>query len=883
VPLYDRWTATSKLFDNGDGTMTAEVYSEPVQVPDPASETGWADVDTSLQPTSDGLEPDQTAAQISFSDGTDDAAPLATVSQDGASVSVGMDGDIPAPTVEGDTATYPEVAPGVDETLQAKAQGYEVNFEVASASDAPATLEVPLALDGLSASLGSDGSLVLTDSSGTVVGGAEPAQMWGSATDPATGEPAVQQPVPTTLVTGPDGPVLVLTPDYSDPALDFPLTIDPAVNLSLSLDTYVRSDTPTSSYGSASTLRSGLYTSGGGIHRTLIAFDRAAIAGTHVLAATLTVHETDSSSCTPSQVDVVEVTSTVTGAPTWNNQPTVGAAYASASAAMGHNGTCPAGDLSLSTGGAGGTSLADLIQLWSDSTTVPAQLELRADNETSTNSGKAFTSSDAGSGGPVLSVTYNSFPDVPSGLYAGEDLGPLELHGVFSDPDGGTGVVEYTIYDDTHDAVLQVSGEEVPSGQDSSYTLTDDDLALIPDGADYTWTARSFDGTDHSGFTDEVAMKKDLCILSEFIDTSRPPTRTIQYSSFSNGELSIPLYMDEYAPGTSTAPGPALFIVHGGGWVQGCRRTDNLEAWTYSKVYGFDVFAIDYRLACLGDEETYSQDVLAMCGWNYQRTDGGLPAGAKDVGDAIAFLKDDPDPEQDFPHWDGTHVAALGTSAGGTVLLTAVALAATASEADRLPDVVATWSAKTEFATFDTTPTDPDPWGSDDTCDHAKPQGLQNCWRGVDHYLDAFDAQGNPTCGFPIDQNSTDVDPDNPTETDCTDDPQSWVDASPRSEWDTATYPEFPAVLIVNGGGTPGEETGENNDPNNYDRAEVVTLEDVLELYQDLVINFGSAAGLCVVDTKIHGAKYEYLPCDDDTENTVFESTDNFITTNWPT
>ena len=41
-------------------------------------------------------------------------------------------------------------------------------------------------------------------------------------------------------------------------------------------------------------------------------------------AASLTVHETDSSSCVASKVDVYEVTGAVSGGQTWVNQPTVG-------------------------------------------------------------------------------------------------------------------------------------------------------------------------------------------------------------------------------------------------------------------------------------------------------------------------------------------------------------------------------------------------------------------------------------------------------------------------------------------------------------------------------------------------------------------------------
>src|SRR5439155_27199873 len=199
--------------------------------------------------------------------------------------------------------------------------------------------------------------------------------------------------------------------------------------------------------------------------------------------------------CTASQVDVVKVTSTVTGAPTWNNQPTVGGIYASASAAMGHSTSCPAGDLSLSSGGANGTSLADLVQLWSDGTTVPAQLELRAHNESSTTSGKAFTSSEGGSNGPVLAVTYNSFPAVPTTLWTERnDDGAYTLHGTFSDPDGGTGWVTYTVTDATTNTVVLAGspGAVVASGADSHLDLPG---GTINDTDSYTFTAQASDGT----------------------------------------------------------------------------------------------------------------------------------------------------------------------------------------------------------------------------------------------------------------------------------------------------------------------------------------------------------------------------------------------------
>jgi len=205
VPRYDLWTPTTQVFDNGDGTFSATVGSGPIQAPDPTSDTGWSAINTDLLATQDGLEPQSTDADIAFSDGTDDTAPVASVSQDGVSLSIASSGDLPAPAISGDTATYADVSPGVDETLHATAQGFEASYVIDSPADAPASIDVPLNVQGLTASLDGQGGLVLTDPVGNQVGGADPAVMYGSQMDPDTGLPTVQQVVPATLVEGQDG------------------------------------------------------------------------------------------------------------------------------------------------------------------------------------------------------------------------------------------------------------------------------------------------------------------------------------------------------------------------------------------------------------------------------------------------------------------------------------------------------------------------------------------------------------------------------------------------------------------------------------------------------------------------------------------------------
>jgi hypothetical protein len=408
TPLYDRYTPTTEVFDNGDGTLTAIIHAGPVQAPDAASETGWSPIDVTLQATPDGLVPELTDAAIQFSSGSE-AAPMATVEQDGTSLSVGWDGEVPAPTVEGDTATYPALLPGVDATLQAKPQGFEVSFVVASPQDAPAHLQIPLAVDGLDASLTEEGALVLTGADGEQVGGAEPARMWGAAVDPDTGEPAIQALVPTTLTDGPDGMVLELSPDpafFTDPALTYPVVIDPAVDLTMLSDAYVDSSHPTTGYGLSSQLRAGLF--GTATYRSFIAFDRNALIGQYIDSATLTLHQVGAYSCTASQVDLYSLQSTGQIPVTWNNQPAAGDVYATATAAHGASGSCPAADVAFEGGGTDGATLADLVQLWAEGTVVPAGVELKADSETDPNGAKVFDSSEAGSTGPVLSVTYSA-------------------------------------------------------------------------------------------------------------------------------------------------------------------------------------------------------------------------------------------------------------------------------------------------------------------------------------------------------------------------------------------------------------------------------------------------------------------------------------------
>ena len=501
IPLTDRWTPTSQLWqDPVSGALTLHAWSQPAQALSPDSPTGWAPLDLSLvESSSDGFSPDTAAAQVTFADGTDDSAPVATLAQNDTSLSVDLDSSsgVPAPTIDGNTASYSSVQPGVDASLTATPGGMEISYLIDSAADAPATLDVPLHLDGLTASIAIDGSLVLTDSSGTQVGGAAPAQMWGAATDPSTGEPTIEQTVPATLVDGVGGPVLELTPDpsfWSTPGLTFPVEIDPVVSLTLLLDTTVDSVHQSTNYGSSTALRSGLFT-GGAIDRAYIGFDRTAIAGKHITDASLQLQETGAGSCNLTQVDIYSVTSASAPPLYWTNRPPLGTMYASGSTNDGCTGH-PAATETFSGGGASGHSLKDLVQLWSNGTATPAMVGIKADDESTMNADKTFTSSDAGANGPMLSVTYHSDPDVPTNLSVTDaGLDPVILHATFSDADGVGGHVVYTIYDRLGNTVISGSGTAVANGQDSPYTVPPGTLYY---DTIYSISAQAVSGIYHS-------------------------------------------------------------------------------------------------------------------------------------------------------------------------------------------------------------------------------------------------------------------------------------------------------------------------------------------------------------------------------------------------
>ena len=82
-------------------------------------------------------------------------------------------------------------------------------------------------------------------------------------------------------------------------------------------------------------------------------------------------------------MDAYDAASSWGSSVTWNTKPSTGTLYASTTAAKGFSSSCPAGSISLSTGGSGGHTLADLVQAWADGQANDGMI-LRAASETDT-------------------------------------------------------------------------------------------------------------------------------------------------------------------------------------------------------------------------------------------------------------------------------------------------------------------------------------------------------------------------------------------------------------------------------------------------------------------------------------------------------------------
>jgi hypothetical protein len=360
------------VYGNPDGyTFTLEESAVPVRVAKPGG--GWQAPDATLEVRSDGtVAPRAAAVEMEFSGGGE-SDPLVTISERGRSLQLGWPGKLPAPQLDGTSALYQEVLPGVDLKMTASTEGFRhvlvVKTPEAAAGEELKRIDYSLKARDLDIFEGKAGNLTAVDDDGNRVFRAPPAQMWDSAGAAgaagtqtmnfttsavgATGAEEASDPVENSASSeegvepGPSDTVVRMDVEVTEDALSvvpdgdmlskteasaFPLYIDPSVTWNESERTLLRNDGYESygwgngsdgqgkGAGKCGTWNS-YYCGPGYVQRLYFEFSPSSLKGKKVLDATFRVTEPWAFQCDPRWVDLVRTKDNISSSTTWASRP----------------------------------------------------------------------------------------------------------------------------------------------------------------------------------------------------------------------------------------------------------------------------------------------------------------------------------------------------------------------------------------------------------------------------------------------------------------------------------------------------------------------------------------------------------------------------------
>lgn len=388
-------TDSSQVFANPDGTFTREMNAAPVRAR--KDDGTWAPIDTTLVREADGsVRAKNTTADLTFSGGGNE---LVTLEDKGHELELGWPTDLPAPRIDGDTATYAGVLPDVDLKLTALSSGYTsvLVVKTAEAAENPALAKIRMTVsgDGLDIVATADGGFVARDEDGTPVFESPSGRMWDSAGDipaagtatagvttqlahttPTTDIPAADEsePTPTTPLPAAKGePAPSEAPSSGDAEAELPLKvtgttveITPDPELLHSEDTvfplYIDPPTKGIALGDWTALSSdgdkfwefdgdkgvGRCSNYGGYlcsnspytQRLYFEYPLSSIHGKKVLDATMEVYQVWTFTCDPHWYDLSRVDKGISSSTTWSSRPTAVDLMGDRHVAYGRGGLC---------------------------------------------------------------------------------------------------------------------------------------------------------------------------------------------------------------------------------------------------------------------------------------------------------------------------------------------------------------------------------------------------------------------------------------------------------------------------------------------------------------------------------------------------------------
>ncbi|GAB3134477.1 hypothetical protein GCM10027258_05440 [Amycolatopsis stemonae] len=239
VQVTGETTETAETFANPDGTFTTTRHVRPVRV---KQDGAWVTPDSTLVAKDGVVAPKAATTGITLSAGKQRAAkavgaqPLLRLTRDGTSAGFDWPAALPAPVVDGSTATYPEVLPGVDLRVQVDLDTVHevVVVKTPEAAKNVATLGFGLPVQNGKVTKDADGTLHVRNAAGDEKFTAPPATMWDSSGFDPDGRDFVRGPAPgghqATVGVDLAGTKLTLTPNQKLlTAADavYPVYVDP--------------------------------------------------------------------------------------------------------------------------------------------------------------------------------------------------------------------------------------------------------------------------------------------------------------------------------------------------------------------------------------------------------------------------------------------------------------------------------------------------------------------------------------------------------------------------------------------------------------------------------------------------------------------------------
>lgn len=374
VEIEGARTETATSFALPDGSVRVEQHAGVQRFRGAGDK--WVDVDLDIKVGNDGVvRPGAHPLGVTLSGGSkggDLVSVSAGIDESGGArvVGLGWPGVIPEPELSGSTATYRDIAKGVDARIVVTRSGFEQFFVIESPEMVPTgglSWDVPIRTKGVTARSERDGSVSFVDARGAVVSRFGEASAWDGSIDERGAQTTKVLPVAMRVVQeSPERAVVTITPDRTwllDKAREFPVVIDPSYSDATlaEFDTFVQSGVSSDQSGS-SELKVGTFDGGSTKARSFIAFDPADVAGRLVSSAELSLYETWSYSCAASALEAWSVSANASTATRWTAQPSLVSRVGSVTTAKGYSSSCAAGWVSV--------PLTSLVQQWSGATPV---------------------------------------------------------------------------------------------------------------------------------------------------------------------------------------------------------------------------------------------------------------------------------------------------------------------------------------------------------------------------------------------------------------------------------------------------------------------------------------------------------------------------------